>query len=163
MASETGANAKIPNPALKPFERLIGEWKTTGTHPAIPDPLHGQASFQWEEGGAFLVWRSHVDHPQFPDGISIIASDDAAATFFISYFDERGISRKYDVMVTADGFTMHRLEPKFSQRMTFTVNPHDNRIEGRGEMSREGGPWEGDLSLTYERLSWPVTSNDSES
>jgi len=27
---------QIPNPSLNKFNRLIGEWKTTGTHPYVP-------------------------------------------------------------------------------------------------------------------------------
>jgi hypothetical protein len=34
--------ASIPNPALKPFSVLIGNWETTGTHLLIPNTiLHG--------------------------------------------------------------------------------------------------------------------------
>src|SRR4051812_37895591 len=98
MASEIGAKAQIPNPALKPLAPFVGNWRSSGTHPAVPGlTLHGTASFAWQDGGAFLVWRSQVDHPLFPDGIAIFGSDDEAATLFISYFDERGISRKYDL------------------------------------------------------------------
>ena len=72
-------------------------------------------------------------------------------TIFLSYFDERGISRKYDVTVDDDGFTMQRTDPKFSQRMTFKIEADGNRIVSKGEMSRDGGNWEGDLSLIFER------------
>jgi hypothetical protein len=152
MSSEIGAQANIPNPALKPFERFVGEWRTAGTHPMVPGMIvHGRASFAWQHGGAFLVWRSEVDDPRFPSGISIIGSDDAVGTFFLCYFDERGVSRKYDVTVDADGFTMERMEPKFSQRATFRIEATGDRVVSKGEMSREGGDWEDDLSTVYER------------
>ena len=130
----------------------MGEWNTTGTHPAVPDTtLRGRASFAWQDGGAFLVWRSQLDDARFPDGIAIFGSDDGPDTIFLSYFDERGISRKYDVTVDDDGFTMRRTDPKFSQRMTFKIEADGNRIVSKGEMSRDGGNWEGDLSLIFER------------
>lgn len=51
-----GSEAQRPNPTLEPFEPLIGEWRTTGKHPLVPDTtFHGRASFSWIEGGAFLV------------------------------------------------------------------------------------------------------------
>jgi hypothetical protein len=153
VAHVVGAKANISNPQLKFFERIVGEWSTTGTHPAFPGViLLGRVSFAWQDGGAFLVWRSEIYDPRFPDGIAIVGSDDEAGTIFISYFDERGISRKYDVTVDDDGFTMQRMDAKFSQRMVFTIGARDSRIVSKGEMSREGAAWEDDLSQTFERL-----------
>jgi hypothetical protein len=152
MASDIGSKAQIPNPALQPFDRIVGEWRTTGTHPGVPNTtLHGRTSFAWQDGGAFLVWRSQIDDPRFPNCIAVFGSDDEAKTTFISYFDERGISRKYDIILGADGdFIMQRIDPKFSQRMSFTIGA--DRMACKGKMSRDGGAWEGDLSLTYERM-----------
>jgi hypothetical protein len=153
MEAEIGWKAQIPNPALKPLEAIVGEWETTGIHPYFPDvAVRGRTSFAWQDGGAFLVWRSEVDHPQFPSGIAIFGSDDEAKTWFITYFDSRGVSRKYDITLEPDGFTMHRETEKFSQRATFRIEAGGDRIVSRGEMSRDGGAWEGDLSTTYERV-----------
>lgn len=153
MADQIGAKANIANPQLTFFERLIGQWRTTGTHPAMPGvTLRGRVSFAWQDGGAFLVWRSEVDDPRFPDGIAIVGSDDAAGTLFISYFDQRGVSRKYDVTLGENGFAMQRMDPKFSQRMTFALAAGDAKMVSQGEMSREGAGWEPDLSQTFERL-----------
>src|SRR5437762_2038504 len=99
MATIIGKKALRSNPALKPFEILIGEWKTTGSHPYVPDTiLHGRASFEWLEDGAFLILRSEIDESHFPDGIEIFGSDDVAQNFFMLHFDERGVSRKFDVV-----------------------------------------------------------------
>jgi hypothetical protein len=68
------------------------------------------------------------------------------------YFDERRVSRKYDVTVTHDRLTWHRDEPGFSQRSTIAVDGGGDRMTGRGEMSRDGAPWEDDLSLDYQRV-----------
>src|SRR4051794_37485963 len=93
-SSVIGAEALIPNPALKPLEFLIGEWSTTGSHPMVPGKvLRGRTCFAWHEGGAFLIMRSQVDEPRFPSGLAIIGSDNVAGTFAMIYFDERGISR----------------------------------------------------------------------
>ena len=153
MAHAIGANANTANPQLTFFERIIGEWRSTGTHPALPGvTLHGRVSFAWQHGGAFLVWRSEVEHPLFPDGIAIVGSDDEAGTIFISYFDERGVSRKYDVTLSQNGFAMQRADPKFAQRMTFSLEAGDTRMVSKGEMSRKAAAWEPDLSQTFERL-----------
>src|SRR5919109_4931768 len=92
--------ASIPNKALEPLIPLVGHWKTLGTHPMIPGvTFHGDTSFTWLEGGAFLVMHSQIDEPQIPSGIAIFGSDEASATLFMLYFDERGVSRKYDVTI----------------------------------------------------------------
>src|SRR5262245_33421867 len=98
MAKNSKREASIPNPALKPFSVLIGNWNTTGTHPRIPNTsLHGRTSFDWLEGGAFLMMHSEIDEPGIPSSIAIFGSDDATEEYFMLYFDERGVSRKYEV------------------------------------------------------------------
>ena len=153
MASKTGSKALIPNPALKPLEVLIGDWQTTGSHPYLPNTtLHGRVSFEWLEGGAFLIMHSEIDNPNFPSGIVIFGSDDAAKTYFMLTFDERGVSRKYDVTMRGNQLKWWRDEPSFSQRFTMTIEDNGNKMESQGEMSREGAAWEKDLALTYLRV-----------
>lgn len=92
--------AAIPNPTLKLLGILVGEWNTVGTHPYIPNTtLHGRSSFQWIEGGAFLLWQSETDEVGIPSGIAIFGSDDETEEYFMLYFDERKVSRKYDVSI----------------------------------------------------------------
>ncbi|HEX8126961.1 MAG TPA: hypothetical protein VF548_15405 [Allosphingosinicella sp.] len=147
------SRAQIPNPALKPLEFLIGEWWTEGSHPALTGgPLVGRASFAWNEGGAFLVVRTSVDHPQIPDGIAFIASDDVAGRFCMSYFDERSVSRLYEVTVGDGRVEWRRDEPSFSQSTTLIAADGGERLVGTGRMSRDGGAWEDDLSQVYTRI-----------
>jgi len=40
--------------------------------------------------------RSEIDEPGIPSGVAIVGSDDATGEYFMLYFDERGVSRKYD-------------------------------------------------------------------
>jgi hypothetical protein len=149
-----GAEAARPNPALEPLTPLIGEWRTTGTHPLVPGKtFHGRASFAWLEGGAFLVMRSEIDEPEIPSGIAVVGSDDATATFTMVYFDERDVSRRYTLEVAGREVTWHRDDPGFKQRMVITISPDGDRLDAQGTMARDGGPWEDDLRLTYERLS----------
>jgi hypothetical protein len=145
--------ASTPNPALESFEVLIGEWSTEGTHPLFPGvTLHGRASFEWLEGGAFVLMRAKVDHPDFPRGVAVIGSDDAAGSCFMLYFDERGVSRKYDVTLRDNVLKWWREDPGFAQRFTGTIAPDADVMVVEGEMARDGSPWEGDLSLTYTRI-----------
>lgn len=148
-----GSKASRPNPALRAFEVLIGEWKTTGSHPLVHDTiLHGRASFEWYEGGAFLILRSEIDEPRFPDGIEIFGSDDVANKFFMLHFDERGVSRKFEVTISGNQLKWWRDEPSFSQRYILTIEDNGNKIVSKGEMSQNGAAWEKDLELTYIRI-----------
>jgi hypothetical protein len=145
--------AAIPNPALQKFASLVGEWSTTGTHPLVPNTtLHGHSSFKWIEGGAFLVWYSEIDKEGFPAGIAIFGSDDATGEYFMMYLDERKISRKYEVSVEDGVLKWWRNAEGFSQRYSWTITEHGNKMIGKGQLSKDGTNWEDDLDLTYTRI-----------
>jgi hypothetical protein len=132
---------------------LIGRWRTVGTHPLVPGTtFHGRTSFEWLEGGAFLIMHSEIDEPEIPSGIAIIGSDDSAGEYFMLYFDERGVSRKYEVALRDNTWRWWRNTPGFSQRFTGTFLDDGRTIVGRGELSKDGSTWEGDLDLTYTRI-----------
>jgi len=145
--------ASIPNLALEPFRVLIGTWNTTGTHPGIPDTiLHGRTSFEWLEGGAFLLMRSEIDEPGIPSAVAVFGSDDSTGEFFMLYFDERGVSRKYEVSLHDNIWKWWRNAPGFLQRYQGTIIDDGNTIIGKGELSKDGSAWEKDLDLTYKRV-----------
>lgn len=153
MTTPIGREALIPNPALQLFEPLVGVWQTTGTHPYLPGTtFHGRTSFAWHEGGAFVVMHSEIDEPEIPSGVAVFGSDDGSATLFMLYFDERAVSRKYEVTITRHLLAWQRDDPAFSQRSTLAIDADGNRMVSRGEMSRDGGAWEDDLSLTLTRV-----------
>ena len=145
--------AAIQNPALTFFSVLIGEWKTIGTHPYLGDVvLHGRTSFNWIEGGAFVVMRTENDEEKIPGGIAVFGSDDATGELFMLYFDERKVSRKYEVSFKDNVLKWWRNDPGFSQRFTCQLSDNDNTIVGKGEMCKDGTTWEKDLQLTYTRI-----------
>ena len=147
-----GREAAIPNPALETLAALVGRWDTVGRHPLMPGVvLHGRVEFDWLEGGAFLLMRTEMDEPGIPSGLAIFASDDAAHRLFMLYFDERGVSRKYDVTFSDGVLRWSRDEAGFAQRFAITIASDARSMAGRGEMSRNGARWEGDLELEYRR------------
>ena len=149
----TTHEAEIPNPALKPFEMLIGEWETMGTHPYFPDTtFHGHTSFKWMEGGAFVIMHSEIDEEGIPSGIAIFGSDDATGEYFMLYFDERKVSRKYNVSFSDNQLQWWRNASGFSQRFTWTISDDGNSIISKGELSKDDTTWEEDLELTFKRI-----------
>jgi hypothetical protein len=147
-----GDEARIPNAALAPFERLVGSWTTTGSHGLMPGKvLRGRATFDWIEGGAFLRQQTEIDDPQIPTGIAIIGSDDETGEMSMLYFDERGVSRRYEVSMHGDVWRWWRNAPGMSQRYACTISDDGRTMTGKGELSKDGTTWHKDLDLTYTR------------
>ena len=153
MTERSDNEAAKPNPALEPLSVLVGTWTTEGTHPMVPGTtFHGRTSFAWIEGGAFLTMRSRIDEPEIPSGIAVFGTDGTTGECSMLYFDERGVSRRYEASLRDNVLRWGRDAPDLSQRFTGTIAADGRTIVGRGEMSRDGGPWEPDLALTYTRV-----------
>jgi hypothetical protein len=152
MAKKSTNEASIPNPALAPFGILVGKWTTVGTHGLVPDTTyHGHTTFEWLEGAAFLIMHSEIDEPDIPSGVAVFGSDDSAGEYSMLYFDERGVSRRFEVTLRNNILTWSRQFPGFSQRVTMTIADDGQTIVSKGELSKDGVSWEKDLDLTYTR------------
>jgi hypothetical protein len=114
--------------------------------------LHGHSSFKWIEGGAFLMWVSEIEREGFPTRIAILGSDDATGEYFMMYFDERKVSRKYEVSFQDGVLKWWRNAPGFSQRYSWTIIDNGNKIIGKGQLFKDGTTWEEDLDLIYTRI-----------
>ena len=144
------------NPALERLSVFVGEWDTEITSMSFhPDPsavARGRTSFQWLEGGAFLLQHSEVPNTEFPRGTAVIGPDDAAGTYCMLYFDSRGVSRIYKMTFSGGIWTIWRDFPGFSQRFNGTFSDDNNTITAYWEKSSDGSNWEHDFDLTYRRV-----------
>jgi len=141
--------------------RLVGHWTSDATHPQMPGvTVAGSATFEWLEGQRFVIFRSHYDHPELPDAVSIIGDTDG---FHMHYFDSRGVFRLYELTVIADGWTIAigRQSPTgsfapgkdpFSQRVTYRFGNGDKEMSGKGQLSHDDVNWDEDLEITYRRV-----------
>jgi hypothetical protein len=68
------------------------------------------------------------------------------------YYDERGVSRIYEMTVEGSIWRMWRNAPDFMQRMTGNISDDRNTITVHGELSKDGSNWEQDLDLIYTRV-----------
>jgi hypothetical protein len=96
--------------------------------------------------------RSEIDEPGIPSGIAIIGSDDQDDAFTMLYFDERAVTRRYEVAIDDTGVRWWRTAPGFSQRYVLTVAPDGNSLRGAGALSKDGATWETDIELSYTRV-----------
>ncbi|HEU5075471.1 MAG TPA: hypothetical protein VFU02_14870 [Polyangiaceae bacterium] len=151
---------------LEQLDSLVGTWALESTHPAFPGVVvHGSAAIDWLEGNRFLIQRARIDHPDFPDSISIIgdmgsdrvedsrSSASDAGAWGMHYFDSRGVFRVYQVSLDAGVWRIWRNAPEFSQRFTGTLAHEGKTIVGRWELCRDDKNWNTDLEITYRRSS----------
>ena len=80
-------NVTERDPALEPFDALIGSWATEATHPAFDAVVPGRITFEWLEGGHFLVVRAQNDHELFPDWIGVVGAPEGGDGLVMEYFD----------------------------------------------------------------------------
>lgn len=150
------------HPTLEHLNALVGTWAAEAMHPLLPDTtISGRATFEWLKGRQFVIWRSHFDHPDIPDSISILGFDNAVepgevgtstGPCTVHYFDSRGVHRLSHVEAKAGIWRIWRDWPGFSQRVTGTFSDDGNTIICKGELSVDDATWKPDLQVTYTRV-----------
>jgi hypothetical protein len=133
---------------MQPIDVLIGEWTTEIAH---PDPAYngitGRQRFEPIVGGKFLLQTVTVDHPHFPDSVSVLGSDEC------HYFDSRGVIRTLHLTLADGTLKLWREDPDFWQRFTATISPDATEMTGTHEMSHdEGATWEHDFEVHYRKV-----------
>ena len=134
---------------LQPFDVLIGTWATEATHPLVDEVVPGSITFEWLEGGHFLIQRSRNDHELFPDAICVIGAPEAGDGLVMEYFDSRSVRRTYGVSLDDGVLRMWRNHAGFDQRFSATLEP--DTFEGQWQLAEKPGDWHDDLKVIYRR------------
>ena len=137
------------DPALEGFDALIGTWDTEAKHRLVDETVQGDITFEWLEGGHYLIMRSHVDHELFPDGLCVIGAPEEGDGLAMEYFDSRGVRRTYGISLEDGVLRMWRDAPGFDQRYEATIAP--DSFEGLFQLAETPGEWQDDLKMTYRR------------
>jgi hypothetical protein len=137
------------DPSLEPFDTLVGAWDTEATHPSVEGSVAGSTTFEWLEGGHFLVQRSRTDHELFPDGISVIGAPEAGDGLVMEYFDSRGVRRTYGVAIDDGVLRIWRDDPDFAQRFSAALGP--DAFDGLWQLARTPGDWKDGLAIAFRR------------
>jgi hypothetical protein len=145
-----------PNPALKDLEVFVGDWDVEVSRASfLPDPsttVNGYASIEWLESGAFLVIHQGAKAGP-PFSIWVIGRDESTEMYKMFYFDDRGVSRIYDMSFDGEVWKIWREAPGFFQRFTGTFSKDGKSIAAQWEKSSDGKTWEHDFDLTSTKLS----------
>jgi hypothetical protein len=135
---------------MAPLHRQVGD---RGSPPDAPWRRYPRNEhFRVVDGERFVIWRSHYDHPEIPDAITIIGITDGPLS--MHYFDQRGVYRVYAARLNQATWRYWRdaPAPDFSQPFTGTFSDDGDTITGRGQLSHDGSTWEHDLALNYQRV-----------
>jgi len=137
---------------LKPFEALIGDWSIELTHPAFEDEVvRGRTSYEWMEGGRFLIQRAANEHPDFPDSLCVIGLMEGDEDLSMQYFDSRGVHRIYEIAFDGRRLTLVRDAPGFAQRAVATLSEDRSILDGRWQLNRDEQGYRDDLAFVYRR------------
>jgi hypothetical protein len=137
------------DPALAAFEALIGTWSTEATHPLFDGVVPGTVTFEWADGGHFLVQRSRNEHELFPDAIAVIGAPEDGDGLVMEYFDSRGVRRTYGVAFEDGVLRMWRDDPDFAQR--FSATPAPDEFVVQWQLAETPGEWKDDVKVIYRR------------
>jgi len=151
----TKQNEFKPNPSLKPLEMLIGNWVMEISNASfLPDPsatVKGKVSFDWIEDGAYLIIRQGDKDTGTPFSTWLISCDESNKEFAIFYYDDRNVSRIYQMSFDKAEWKIWRKAPGFSQRFKGVISGDGKTITASWEKSTDGKKWEHDFDLTYTR------------
>ena len=74
-----------PNPALKSLDVMVGAWELKGRESGPDGEIHGRPTFEWMEGGFYLVQHVDIDYI----GRRIVGTE------YIGYDEENDNLRSY--------------------------------------------------------------------
>src|SRR6266496_4647303 len=123
--------------AVARLNALIGDWTEQVD---LPDAPTGRMSFEWMLDGQFVLQRSILPDPNFPDSVAVIAVNPDARGYTQHYFDSRGVVRIYAMTLDERTWTLLRDQPDFTpldfaQRFTGTFAADGNTIVGSWQSS----------------------------
>ena len=148
-------NAIKPNPSLKPLETLIGNWTMEISNaPFLPDPsakVQGKVSFEWIEGGAYLAMRQGKRAAGTPFATWLITRDESSKKFAVFYYDDRNVSRIYQMSFGKAIWKIWRKAPGFSQRFKGIISKDGKTIKASWEKATNGKDWKHDFDMIYTR------------
>jgi len=144
--------------AVDSFDRLLGEWETSGTLSADGAEVRVRGRTTIQRTGALVVVHATVSPEAFPDSVSVIINaEDGPAT--MHYFDERGVHRRYFCALSGGLWTLWRADedwresPGFNQRYLGEMSSDGQHIKGAWERGTgpAGDAWVVDFTLNYRR------------
>jgi len=142
----------MKNKGLKALQPLIGEWDYTIYNAwfleSMDTKLVGKTFFE-RLHDSFLVMRGAFDG--LPDDVCVIGYSDAKEKYELFYYDQRGVSRIFDMEFDGKHWSYSREDKDFYQR--FTAEVSEDKITAITEASEDQGKtWRKDFNIDYVRV-----------
>ncbi len=148
-------NSPNQNSAFKQLEILVGDWEmelsNTSFLPRPSDTVKGPVSFEWVQDGAFLLMRMGDKPPSPLVAMWLISRDESTPEYTVLYYDDRGVSRIYQMSFADDVWKIWREAAGFSQRFEGKFSEDRNTVTASWEKLLDGTKWEPDFNVTYTR------------
>jgi hypothetical protein len=119
-----------PNPDLKSLDRLVGTWKLSGG-------VQGQISFEWMEGGFFLVQHVDLEH----DGNKIKGFE--VIGHLQPFGEEQGEEIKSRFYSFMDGMTLDYVYEMDGDTLTIWAGEKGSPAYYKGKFSDDGNTHSG--------------------
>jgi hypothetical protein len=136
--TQAAYQAAEPNPDLKTLDRLVGTWRVSGG-------VEGTVTYEWMEGGFFLVQHVDFDHDGHRiKGIEIIGhtrpfGEEPSADIKSRFYDTEGNTLDYLYEVEGDTLTIWGGERGSPAYYRGTFSPDGNSCSGRWVYPGGGG------------------------
>ena len=91
------------------------------------------------------------DSTSRPWAIWLISRDESLPNYQVFYYDDRQVSRIYEMSLANGVWKMWRESPGFWQRYEGQVSADGNTITAQWEKSKDGSRWEHDFDIRYTR------------
>ena len=138
--------SQYPNSALQELEILVGDWKMELANasflPSSSETVTGMPQLSgWRRA---LFWFMYMGSRPLgtPDAIWLISRDASTPDYVVFYYDNRKVSRVYEMSFLDGTWKMWRNSPEFSQRFEGKVSDDGNIITAHCEKSSNGSTWE---------------------
>jgi predicted enzyme related to lactoylglutathione lyase len=120
-----GQMARTPNAALRTLDPLVGTWTITG------DTFNGRTTFEWADGGFYLVQRSHADHGgrEF-SATEYIGWDEDTQTLRSVMLDSAGSKFAYTWRLAGDTLTVWFGDEDSSNFLSATFGSDGDTVTG---------------------------------
>lgn len=143
------------NKTLNPLAFLIGKWKTEVSNASFLDDqkevIKGKASFKWFGDKSFVVLRSKTTTTKVvgpPKAVAVMNLDDTNHQGSMIYYDERGVSRIYQMGIRGNTWKLRRTQTGFSQKFEGIIS-RDKKTIKAAWFVKEKKTWRHDFDIVY--------------
>jgi hypothetical protein len=143
----------MKNKALAALEPLIGKWEYTMYNawflPSMDTKVKGFTTIERLED-SFVVVRS-TDADKKPSDIWVIGYSDPQEKYMMFYYDQRGVSRIFNMTFDRKELVFWREDKDMYQRITLEIT--DDGLHSVAEASEDKGKtWRKDLEMAHKRI-----------